>query len=73
MTTVCGNQKMIAFRCPAETREQLRDWCFEHDRSMAEVMLELVEILIDEGDWLGEELRERLVGSGVRFEELGSG
>ena len=61
---------MIGFRCPPATREQLKTWCFEHDKSVAEVLLEVVEILIDAGDWLGEELRERLVGSGVRFGEV---
>jgi len=64
---------MIAFRCPAEMREELKDWCFEHDRSMAEVMLEMVGIMMDDGDWLGQELRERLVGSGVGFVEVDGG
>lgn len=30
-------------------------------------------MLVDAEDWLGEELRERLVGSGVRFEEVEGG
>lgn len=73
MNTTSGTQKMIAFRCPVETREMLKEWCFENGLSVAEVMLKLVTILMDDGDWLGEELRERLVGSGVGFEEVGGG
>ena len=73
MTTDSGSKAMIAFRCPVETREELKEWCFEHDRSVAEVMFEVVTILINDGDWLGEEVRERLIGSGVRFEEVGGG
>ncbi len=61
---------MIAFRCPTATREQLKEWCFENGASVGGVLLEVVGIMMDEGDWLGEELRERLIGSGVRFGEV---
>jgi len=64
---------MIGFRCPADLRDQLKDWCFEHHLSVAEVLVEIVQILTDDGDLLGEELRERLLGHGVRFEEVTKG
>lgn len=75
MTTRSGetNSSMIGFRCSLELREELKDWCWENHLTVADVLLELLEMLMDRGDWLGEELRERLVGGGVKFEEVQGG
>ena len=53
---------MFGFRIDPEVRKQLRIWALQHDVAVAEIVRQLIEILLDEGDELGEQLRERVTG-----------
>ena len=53
---------MFGFRIDSEVRKQLRIWALQHDVAVAEIVRQLIEILLDEGDELGEQLRERVTG-----------
>ena len=51
---------MFGFRIDPDVRRQLRIWALQHDVAVAEVVRQLIEILLDEGDELGAQLRERV-------------
>lgn len=53
---------MFGFRIDPEVRRRLRIWSIQHDVAVAQVARELIEILLDEHDELGQQLRERLTG-----------
>lgn len=53
---------MFGFRIDPEVRKQLRIWALQHDVAVAEVVRQLIEILLDEGDELGAQLRDRVTG-----------
>ena len=50
---------MFGFRIDPEVRKELRIWALQHDVAVAEIVRELIEILLDDKDELGAQLRER--------------
>lgn len=54
--------KMLGVRFPAALHKRLRLWSVENEVPIAQLFMSVAEILLDEGDELGERLRERLTG-----------
>lgn len=62
MTESDDKSTMFGFRIDPDVRRQLRIWALQHDVAVAEIVRELIEILLDDKDELGTMLRERVTG-----------
>jgi len=54
--------RSIGAKMPESLHKKLRLFSAEYDLAIAEITINMFDILLDEGDELGAKLRERLTG-----------